>query len=300
MPEQPVSKRNMKLQIGLCVGMVYMDKFTDVVFTLDLMRNGIPTSAAIAAFSIVFFSVYSGARSLQRGNGLAGFILAFTGLDLGIEAWHAFTGTMDDPQQFLRDLTVHFSTQSIVEGIPLVFLAFVSLYFESNPCFFGSCDAASIAAAFPANVHTLPPSARPLSTSDLVALQGDFCADLPLTADGWMTYRSSVAWDALQMHSREKRPFESVIEFPLHGITAENGTLVTPDYFSCIGWTFPDPVWFGLLHVPPFRGSWIPILSAMMGIIAAMYNLTHHFATDPSTSLWAVMPHAPPARAAEA
>ena len=73
------------------------------------------------------------------------------------------------------------------------------------------------------------------------------------------------------------------------GITAGNGTVLTTDTFSCVGWSSTDARhWLGMFTAPPFRDAWIPILSATLGVLASAYHLTRIYTTDEATSLWAL------------
>ena len=133
--------------------------------------------------------------------------------------WRAFTGRTAQLERHLRDLEADFATESLFEGLPLTFLAFIHMFIQTEPCQFVTCDAGTIAATFPPYVQSaLPPSTRPLTPAEAAALQGRRCAALPLTADGWFTMQKGVYDSARAALSRASGFFERPIEFPLYGV----------------------------------------------------------------------------------
>lgn len=133
-------------------------------------------------------------------------------------AWRACAGRTAHLERHLRDLEADFATESLFEGLPLTFLAFIHMFVRTDPCELATCDAATIAATFPPYVQSaLPPSGRPLTPAEAAALQGARCTALPLTADGWFTMRKGIYDRARAALDRSSGFFERPIEFPLYG-----------------------------------------------------------------------------------
>eukprot|EP00892_Ulva_mutabilis_P012490 jgi/Ulvmu1/9613/UM054_0043.1 len=282
----------------ISVAFAFADQATDILFVVNLISSDAPRSTVTGMAALVFvlfFAFASGIKAVSGGRGIKGFFLAATGLHIMLGTWRACIDPNANLQQHLKGISDHFAAESVIEGMPLTFLALSWLYTQTQPCQFVTCDPAAIAANFPPYVHTLPPSQRLLSATEVTAMQGSTCNALPLSSDGWFTMPYSTAYQPID---RSSSFFERVIEFPLPGVTAANGTVLTTDDFSCAGWSAPDHDWLGFFQVPAFRNAWIPILSAVMGMLASAYHLTRTHTTDASTSLWALPPLAPATSAA--
>ena len=131
--------------------------------------------------------------------------------------WRACRDPTADLQQQMNEVVAHFAAESLIEGIPLTFLALTWLYAQSSPCQFVTCDPATITETFPGYVLTLPDSPGPLSAAEVTALQGSSCGALPLTSDGWFTMPHELGSASKELLGRSSGFFERVIEFTLSG-----------------------------------------------------------------------------------
>lgn len=131
-------------------------------------------------------------------------------------AWQAYREHSKESSQRWKEVADYISVESCLEGIPLMFLASIYMYWLTEPCIFASCDPATVAHLFPSRTITLPPT-PPLSADDVQAihLNNPHCSQLSLTSDGWFTMGGTPL--NAQFVDRPPAAFERIIELEIPG-----------------------------------------------------------------------------------
>jgi hypothetical protein len=115
------------------------------------------------------------------------------------------------------NVTSLFTTESLVESLPLLIIAILFTYESQldNFCALSLCDTETIARQYPPWAMSLPPSANNISLDEVAALQRHGCGDLPLTSDGWFTFK--FAAEGIVLEKRPGRFLERVQDFAIPG-----------------------------------------------------------------------------------
>lgn len=138
-------------------------------------------------------------------------------------AWKVCTGPAAGRQLHLEEISDHFASESLLEGIPLTGVATVWLSAVSTSCRFASCRASSIVQSFPPYGKSLPASPRDLTPAEVVAAQHGTCTALPLTSDGWFTIGLHNANIEPYVPARKAQYLDRHIGFHLNGASLNLG-----------------------------------------------------------------------------